>query len=270
MRQHRYFRKAIAGSLAVLLWVAFLSGCDFNEPMGVQNTNFEATQSFSFDVRVEGQSQLSLEGIDGPITVTGAPEAQSIRIWGERVVGSSSQEDAEAHLSDLEVEVTSSRDDIRVRTLQPKDSRGRKYKVIYHLRVPQALHAALQNVNGEVAVDSLAGDAGIDLTNGNVRLTDMSGNARVHVVNGQIVARMRLPQEGTCDLSTVNGQIVLDIPQETSARFSASVTNGNIQLSGLVLHEMVSAKNSVSGRLGDGDGEIRLSAVNGQIVARGF
>ena len=90
------------------------------------------------------------------------------------------------------------------------------------------------------------------------------------VVNGNINARVLLPPQGTCSLNTVNGGIDLQIPRDTSAEFSASLANGTISLTDLVLQNAVSSRTSMRGKLGEGAGRITLQTVNGDIRARGF
>jgi DUF4097 and DUF4098 domain-containing protein YvlB len=101
-------------------------------------------------------------------------------------------------------------------------------------------------------------------------LNEIFGSATVSLVNGQIQAEVTLPEGGAIVLSTVNGTIGLAIPQNTSAEFSASVVNGVISLSDLVLQNLVSTPNSLTGRLGAGQGAIGLSTVNGTISVSGF
>lgn len=79
-----------------------------------------------------------------------------------------------------------------------------------------------------------------------------------------------LPRGGTADLTTMNGDIDLHIPVDTSADFSASVANGSISLSDLVLRNEARDRFSLRGTLGDGSGRLELRTTNGRINTTGF
>ena len=169
----------------------------------------------------------------------------------------------------------------------PRNSHGRGYEVVYHVLIPVVMSVWAENTNGEIAVDSMAndvivdltngnvelngitGDLDLDLTNGNVTLQEVQGSAHVDLTNGRIYGEVVLPDQGVCDLETVNGDIDLDIPEGTSADFSASVANGAISLTGLALTNSTFTNRSAQGTLGGGDGTIRMRTVNGNIRVTG-
>jgi DUF4097 and DUF4098 domain-containing protein YvlB len=154
--------------------------------------------------------------------------------------------------------------------------------------MPDDWEALVNNVNGNVLIDSPAGKVSIGLVNGNVQLREISetisvgltngnvvlakiiGNTFIALVNGNIDASLTLPQQGTCEMSTVNGTINLQIPQSTSAQFSAEVVTGSISTSGLIVHDKTTTPTSVRGRLACGEGKIALKTVNGNIIVKGF
>jgi DUF4097 and DUF4098 domain-containing protein YvlB len=236
----------------------------------VDNTDFIATESFSFRGEIENQTRLRLEGINGNIAITGSSQTDSVIISAQKYVGSESTQDAQAHLSELHVSVTETANEIIVKTIQPDETRGRNYGVDYEITLPQDFTVLVTNVNGGISITSIYESISVVNVNGQVILTDISGSASVSLVNGQIQAEVTLPIGGTIVMATVNGGISLDIPETTSAAFSASVDNGNIQLSNLVLNSPVSTTNSLTGILGSGEGNISLTTVNGGIYVTGF
>jgi DUF4097 and DUF4098 domain-containing protein YvlB len=218
----------------------------------VANNDFVASEPFYFRVDVVGQEQLSLEGISGSIAITGVAGSDSVVISGEKRVRSESTEDAEEHLDLLEVSVEDLTTGVYVETVQPEQSHGRSYEVDYDIVMPDTWDVAIQNVNGQITLD------------------DIFASASVQLVNGQVAGDVTIPLGGTMGMSVVNGAIALDIPQTTSAEFSAAVVNGTITVTGLTLEDAVSTSNSVTGTLGDGEGTIGLSVVNGTISVLGF
>ena len=290
MLQHK-----IVKTLLKVLALTFMSLCAFSacyinnieDPSDDASGNARVVATFSFTADVVNQSRIEVWGINGPIDVVGVPGAAKAEIWGERRVTSKSTEDARDFLSQVQVQVSAGgvSNVILVKTNQPAETHGRKVEVIYHLRVPSHLDALVNNANGNVLMDSLAGHVNVELTNGNVQLREFSGNMAVHltngnvalanftgsmftfvaVVNGNIDAGLTLPRQATCELSTVNGTIGLRIPQNTSAQFSAEVTNGTINTTGLAILDSSTTPKSVHGRLANGDGKITLKTTNGSI-----
>jgi DUF4097 and DUF4098 domain-containing protein YvlB len=249
-------------------------GCGSDKSSGpddnVSNTDFVAKESFSYGVEVTDHTLLSLEGINGNVTITGLSGADSVIITGERRVGSESMQDAEAHLQELEVSVREIASEVYVKTIQPDKTHGRSYVVDYNITLPKELEVVVINVNGAVDIDSVNGSVSVQNVNGQVNLDEIIGSVSVNLVNGQIQAEVTLPKGGTITMTTVNGGIDLDIPQYTSAQFSATVVNGTIAISNLVLIGLVSTPTSLTGTLGTGEGTIVLTTVNGSISVSGF
>jgi DUF4097 and DUF4098 domain-containing protein YvlB len=237
----------------------------------VDNTNFVASESFRFAVDAENKAGLRVDGISGNVEVLGLAEADSVIITGERRVGSESLEDAQNHLTELQVEVSDLTSGVQVKTIQPDEAHGRSYVVDYSITLPKTMDVVVNNVNGGVSINSIEGEIAVQNVNGSVMLDQIRGIAYVNVVNGQIQGHVALLSSGTSiEMITVNGSIGLDIPQSASAQFSASVVNGTIGVSGLALTDLVSTPYSLTGTLGDGQGRILLSTVNGSISVVGF
>jgi hypothetical protein len=243
--------------LALLPTCIFWSSCGDDGNLldatgNISNTDFVATESFTFNVEFKNQLQLRLQGINSGVVITGVAGANSIRITGEKRVGSESTADAREHLQDLEVNVEDMADEVYVKTIQPKDSRGRNYVVNYSITIPQNLKVRVDNTNGKIT------------------LNDIFASAYVSQTNGDIEGEVTLPPDGAIDMSLTNGGIELDIPKNTSAEFSASLTNGNISVSNLDLRNRAQTPRSVSGICGDGRGTISLRTTNGSITVAGF
>jgi hypothetical protein len=177
----------------VLLSLVVFAACDvrvIDPDDQVDNTNFFAAESFSFEIAVKNQTRLNLQAINGPVDVVGVPGATAARIWGERRVESESAADAEAHLKDLEVRVTDRQDEISVHTIQPDDPHGRNYKVVYHLRLPNEWKFTIDQVNGAVTIDSLNSEVSVKLVNGSVQLREIFGSVSAELINGQLTGKL--------------------------------------------------------------------------------
>jgi hypothetical protein len=195
--------------------------------------------------------------------------------------------DAEAFLANVDVVVSSDENEVRVRTEQPGNTGGRDCEVVYHVRIPESWQVFAENKNGGIGIDSLRsavyvglingdivlsdieGQVNAALTNGNILLVNFRGSVDAGVTNGRIQGDVTLPLDGICSLGVVNGSIDLDIPVSTSAEFMATVSQGSIRITSLVLMDQVTTESSACGRLGNGQGAITLQVVNGDIDVNG-
>ena len=277
----------LCGGLLVLCFFACSDDDSSGPTDDVDNTNYAASEDFSYSFDAAARTRFRLSGINGPVEITGISGSDSVRVWGERRVESESVADAEAHLPELEVVVSEGSSEISVRTEQPDETHGRNYIVEYNVELPGDWEVVVSNVNGNMTfqstngpveldlingnatIEDAQGDLNVDVLNGNVLLSDVNANVNADVVNGTIDADVVIPAAGSCNLNLVNGRIDLAIPKSTSATFSADVTNGSISITTLDLYGQVVTPTSVTGTLGNGDGTIDLDVVNGQIVVVG-
>ncbi len=289
MLSHINLKAKRAAYLAALACTLMFAACDFHNVTDPDaGGNFSATESFSFEVQATNHQRFRLEGISGAIAVVGVPGVNSVRIWGERIVRSRSAADARAYLSEVEVRVSDSNNELVVETIQPEDTRGREVEVNHHVRVPSHWNVQIHNTNGLAWVDSLSakvsleiangqvqahaltGEVEVEVANGNVSLENILGNVHVAVINGNVAAEVILAAPGKCEINAVNGNINLAIPKNTSAQFAADVTNGSIAVVDLNLQNATTSRNSARGLLGQGEGKITLATINGTIQAAGF
>ena len=271
-----------------LMVLVFSIGCFIVDPCGDGSNKYSVSESFDYSIDVDNQFRFRIDGINGSIEIVGKTDGSTVEVWGERIVKSDSRSDAQAHLDDLEIQISSSEDEIFVWTDQPRNTNGRNYEVEYHVRIPESWQVFAENTNGEIEIKIIANDVSVDLTNGDIRavdiigdlsagltngnidLTRIQGSVESYVTNGKIFGDVTVPLEGACDLKITNGNIDLEIPRSTSANFSARVTNGNIHIDDLTLSNLSTSKYSTTGVLGDGDGTVSLKVTNGNIHVVGF
>ena len=268
------FKLVLAVTLASLC--VYMFGCsDDNGTSGctgcVDNTDFMAEQDFYSRIDAADNSKLGVVGISGNISITGVADSDSIIVSGTRRVRSESTEDAEAHLPLLEVDIDDTGSDVVARTEQPSQAEGRLYEVDYEIIVPADMEVQVSSINGNVTINHVTASVDIGLVNGQIVLDDVVGSTSVGLTNGQIDAEVTLPIDGVIDMGVVNGTIDLEIPVDTSAEFSAAVTNGEIEVAGnLSLQDIETGHVWITGTLGDGQGEITLTVINGNIDVTGF
>ncbi len=278
--------------LAGLALLILLNGCDVNGTIdvgdGANDAKYSASDPVNLRVAVTGQTALSLDNINGPVEVFGVAGLNEIEITGKRTVRSHSQRDAEDQLQYLQISLRDMGTTFVLETEQPGRDDGREYEVYYNVLIPDDWDVRIGLTNGIVTIDSVYGNVEVDVTNGNVNLINITGNVNVDLTNGNadlreidgdvqvgltngiIFTRMKFAPNRNCQLEMVNGNIELHIPKTTSADFTASVANGEITLRDLTLSNVATTPRSMSGRLGNGEGRIKLKTINGSILAVGY
>lgn len=194
----------------------------------------KALESFSYTVSLSNQTTLKVMGINGSVDVQSVSGTNQVKVSGKKVVRANTYSDAQTHLNDINIEIDEFTNEVLVRTSQPQYSNGRSYDVNYTISVPAHLNVVVENVNGRIS------------------------------------GKLDAPQNGIVDLSLQNGNIKLDVPENTSADFSASLTNGSITVHNLTLNNRVETSKMLQGTLGNGDGNISLITTNGNINVSGF
>jgi len=166
----------------------------------------------------------------------------------------------------------------------------------YNVDLTNQTSFRLEGINGSVKVKSASGISQVTVSGEKIASADSYQDAADHLkyVNVEIDEftdellvktsqpkfsdgrsysvnyTISVPAQLNIAVDNVNGSIALDIPQNTSADFSASLVNGSISLQNLTLHNRVTTSKSLQGRLGDGQGMISLRTTNGNIDVLGF
>jgi DUF4097 and DUF4098 domain-containing protein YvlB len=236
---------------------------------------FSAKSTVEIAVDTTGRDRVSVEGINGNIKVTGVPGAASITVRAVIRVEADSQEEADAHLYDVTVEVDTiapNPEIVRVYTQHLfTNPGGRNYSVDYEVTMPAELEVTVENVNGNCTVESFTTEfVDIRLTNGNARTVDITAFTWVNVVNGNISGNVELIGRQSIKMSAVNGSIDLDIPRSTSAIIEAKALRGGVYVRYLDVLYIERSKFHILGRLGDGAGSIDLGVTNGPIWIMGY
>jgi hypothetical protein len=272
-------------SVSILIISLFLglllscSGGDVNYPDlnfsggGFKSSDppFTVKKTFEDDFPVENHIRVNVEAINGEVVVTGQEDTKRVMVTAHLYVSSYSQGDAELHLDDLDILVTDGTDEILIQTIQPVKLNGRKYLVEYDIIVPTTFEVVTSQTNGSIAILDIQNSVEVSNQNGDVLLSGIVGGVTADVENGGIEGTVVLPVNETIDLSINNGGLELNIPTVTSAEFSAIVNgNGEIIVSDLDIKDSSSTSKSLTGTLGDGEGSITLSTINGNIEVIGF
>ncbi len=254
--------KSLLLAAVLLLGMKTIFGCDSSESDWTienwtnkgwgNNTDEEASAPFSEDLIVDQQTVFRLDGINGSVSVVGGKDAATVTVSGRRRVFADTKAEAQQHLDDVKVGIRKLADQILISTDQPKNPYGRTYVVDYTITVPEAF------------------DVDIDAINGSLHLEDVHGEVSASLANGKIECRSSHSPTQSVALSTINGDIELGIPQNSSARLTATLVHGEITTSNLAFSSQTRRSRSMTGTLGAGLVLIDLSTVNGDIRVNGL
>jgi len=260
--------------LAVFVLIIFILSCSVvnitDSSDDVNNTNYSASESFSYEFAIKSQNKIYIDAVNGTIDIVGINNSSTTKVWGEKIVKSDNESDAALHLKNLKTSVSETDDGIYLETTQPSDTNGREYLVNYYLSIPAECAVSAKIINGVLKIDSLNSDIAVEMTNGEIQLEEINGNLDILLTNGKVFCQMILPETGNCEITSVNAEMQLQIPKNTSANFAAGVVNGIVNVTNLDFQNLQSANNFVNGMLGNGNGIIRLEAVNGVVSASGY
>jgi len=151
------------------------------------------------------------------------------------------------------------------------------YSVRINVFVPVSVQIgklAVDNVNGLIQADSLnVTSANFFSENGDIDFNCSlcgSGGFSAQTTNGNIAGTFYAPViGGNYTMSTQNGNLQVSVPSSSSFKLTASLVNGSIQTSNLVLSQETKTSTQITATVGTGTGNLGLSTVNGQISIKG-
>jgi len=262
----RFIYTTLLFSLISILWCA--CGEDSNLISG--SPSFTAEEPFSSNIGVIKHQRIRLAAVTGTIHMIGNASTDIVSISGEKRVTATSTADAQEHLSDITINIQDLGSEVFISTNQPSESGNRLYQVNYIITYPDTLETEVGAVTGVVTIDSMNQNVSVNHVTGNIFLNGLSGNSSIVLVTGNIQGDVRIPIDGDLDWDVVTGNINLDIPVNTSTLFTANVTTGNINVANLSLQNLSGTPTFLSGTLGDGQGNITLTVITGNINVTGI
>jgi len=138
-------------------------------------------------------------------------------------------------------------------------------QVAFTVKVPPQVNFVAHNVNGDVEIHDILGEARAHTVNGSVKVT-ASDLVEAHTVNGNIVATVSgASPSKAMGFHTVNGSIDLTLPGSSSAQVRANTVNGGMNTDFPITVHGEFGNRSLSGVIGSGGPEVKMDTVNGSI-----
>lgn len=126
----------------------------------------------------------------------------------------------------------------------------------------------VETKHGDVTLLRAKGNFNARTASGDIRGRECSGSTySVESVSGDVSIDFFEPVRGTVNVRTVNGNSEVFVDAASDCRVSVSTLRGNVD-SDLSLADEVKSEQRVTGRLGDGNGVLDLSGVNGDVALR--
>jgi DUF4097 and DUF4098 domain-containing protein YvlB len=176
-------------------------------------------ESIQKTFEIPGDSQLVVENIKGPITVTGWDRPQI------EVTATPEQDWAE-----IEIEQHDNKVVARTKTEHDQNkwlnwfNGSRSPHVEYSVKVPYTTDLEIKNVEGPITVRHCKGKIRINNVEGKVKLDHAEGDIRAETVNGALAASH---VHGAPQFKTVNGK--LRVQESELSGLSAHTVNGKIK-----------------------------------------
>jgi hypothetical protein len=249
--------KSLLISLALLLVVPVLSAQD-------------NSKQFHWNGKLAIDNIIRVQGINGNVDA-------------RRAAGDEAEVTADIsgpHADEVRVEVVPNADGIAVceiyrnyNSCDHGDRRGdldhdfSRTRINYHILVPSTVRFDGHTVNGNVVAENLTRRVKATSVNGSVKVSTKAW-AEVSSVNGGVVAEMGSADwSGSLRISSVNGSITVALPPDANVEVSFSSINGHIS-SELPLTTQSAGRGHMTGRIGNGGRDLRLSSVNGSVEIR--
>jgi DUF4097 and DUF4098 domain-containing protein YvlB len=219
------------------------------------------TEEFHRTVPLSANGRVSLENINGNVTITGWDRS-------EVQIDAVKKADSQQKLEEAKIEVDASSDSVRIRTRYPENHHNNNpATVTYELHVPRGARLdSIDLVNGSLEVSQVGGELRASLVNGSAKIHDLAGRAHISSVNGTVSANYRtLNNVSDIELKSVNGTVKLGLPASPNADVSVSTVNGGISTDFPLTVSGKFMGRHIDGRLGNGGTRIEISNVNGSV-----
>jgi len=227
----------------------------------------DVVEKFEQVYPLSGNGRVSVSNVNGPITIE-AWDRNEVRLEATKIA------DSQESLALMDIVVDAQKNEFSVKTeykhsnYNSGDMKRRRAEVQYRLIVPKgAVLDEIEAVNGSVSVSNFTNFVKVSAVNGAVNATNLRGRINLSTVNGPVKTEFdRIDPGTTISLETVNGKVNLELPSDVNATLKAETLNGGIANDfGLPIKKGKYVGRSLHGRLGSGEIQVKLSAVNGTL-----
>jgi len=221
------------------------------------------TQGSKLQIAVPKGTALEFSGVNTDVTVAGVQGSSKIQTVNGAI--STKQLSNDIALETVNGEITSvgSNGRIRLNTVNGEiDDKGSSGRL------------AAESVNGEISIQTKASEVNVSVVNGEVKM-QLDGTERLEFssVNGEISAELQNSPAPKISASSVSGDLKLVLAKSSSARFKLDASAGgdiDNKLSGQKAEKgKYGPRRSLEFSLGQGEGNVEMSTVSGDLTLEG-
>ena len=233
--------------------------------------NASEAAPFNWTGSLPAGKTISIHGISGTIHA-GRSTSGSIEVVARRTAERSDPNEVQIQVAQTDAGVKicavypNSGNDCNGNRNGSRDS-GRNHsdvQVHFTVKVPAGVNFSGHNVNGDVEIADIQGEASAHTVNGSVKIAATEG-VDAHTVNGNITASVGGIARKPMGFHTVNGSIDVTLPASGSAQVSAKTLNGSLSTDFPITVKGDFGNRSLSGAIGSGGQEVKMHTVNGSI-----
>ncbi len=222
---------------AIILFTALLNTgaahVDREDFPEVQKETIRKTLDFS---NPSARGEVNVDNVDGAIHVTGYG-GQSVILQAVKTVRGPSKDDIERAGKEVELRISEKNNRVEFYVDGPFRcengsirSRRLGYRVSFdfEIQVPHQCAVSLQTVNnGEIRLENVTGRFDLENVNGGILLNEIAGEGSAHTINGAVKATFSRNPMGDCSFKSLNGDVDVAFQADLSADVWFKTFNGS-------------------------------------------
>jgi DUF4097 and DUF4098 domain-containing protein YvlB len=159
---------------------------------GIRLTPAIFGEQFEFPIALDGPAagakRIVLDNARGTIHITGAADAETIRINGRKLIRAYTREDAERTNSQTPVELVGQGERLLVTSHQDRAPADQRVSDELEITVPRGITVEARGDNTDYEITDVNGDVELESSRGDARLARIGGNVRLDVGRSQTIA----------------------------------------------------------------------------------
>lgn len=149
------------------------------------------------------------------------------------------------------------------------DHKNNDVSVQITIVLPKGVKVDVSSVNGGLEVTGATAAVKARTVNGGIEASSLGGPVSAKTVNGGITVHTGVMGDGPIEYETVNGSITLALPAGVNANLEMRTVNGSVTSEDFpITVQGRFDRKHISGTIGKGGPELRVTTVNGSITLR--
>jgi hypothetical protein len=249
----------------LIIIIIVLTSCSKDESITQSNQDYNERASGSLSLSFV--KAIVIENQTGGVVIEGNSDTTKIGWFLDKHVIAESYAAANEVFSNIRVTLKTTNDTAYVTVEIPPAANSNNTQL--SLTAPNNIPCILRMVDGESNISYLQNNF-VGENVASINIVGHTGNCVLNGTGENAAVEMAIPDNGLCRINLDAGNITLKIPSATSSMLSAFSSDGAVFSSGIVIDDLSQSSNSLSGKLGTGNGVIELSTGKGNISIVGF